>query len=172
MAEGEGEAEEAEVEGERGRKMWKKRRRRRMGGRRRRKGPWVGRLQARGEDEKEEVGEVEMGDGGRGLGERDLGEWREVGQGEGELFVCQLTFEQPMASPDLMLQCDEAVPGAGRSRCSFFGAASLVLHPAPPSSPPYLSLSPPLFLSSGVPSTLPSPSLRRSLRQMGGRRWR
>lgn len=168
---GEGGEGEGVEEGEaRGRRMRRKMRRMRMGGRRRR-GLWVGSLEARGEDETEEEGGVEEGDEGRGWGEKDLSEWREVGRGVGGLFVRQVTSEQPMAWPDLMLQCDEAVLEAGRSRCSFSGAASLFLHHVSPSFPPYLLLYPPLFLLLAVPSTLPSPSLHQFRCQMEGRRW-
>lgn len=174
--EGEGEGEEGEVAGEeevvQGRKMRKKRRRR-MGGRRRR-GPWVVRHETKGEDETEEEGEVEKGDEERGLDERNLGEKREVGRGVGGLFVCQVTSEQPMASPGLMLHCGEPVLEAGCSHCSVFGAASPSLHPASLSFPPCLLFFPPLllFLSSTVPSTLPSPCLHHSPHQTGGKRWR
>lgn len=169
---GEGGEGEGEEEGEaRGKRMRKKMRRMRMGGRKRR-GLWVVWLEVRGEGETEEEGEVEEGDEGKGWGERDLGEWREVGRGVGGFFVCQVTSEQPVAGPGLTLQCDEAVLEAERSRCSLSGAASLVPHPASLSFPPYFPFSPPLFLSLAVPSTLPSPSLHRSLRQTGGKRWR
>ncbi len=146
-------------------------RRRWRTGERRRRGPWVVRQEVRGVDEREEEGEVEEGDGGRGLGERDLGESREAGQGVGGIFVCQVTFERPTALSDRLLRCDEAVLEAGCPRCSLSGAVSLFLHPVSPSFPPYLSFFPPLFLSSRVPSTLPSPSLHRFRRQTGGKRW-
>lgn len=54
--------------------MRKKKRRMRMDERRRQRGPWVARLEAREEGEKEGEGEIEKGDGGRCSDERDLGE--------------------------------------------------------------------------------------------------
>lgn len=64
--------EEGEEGEARGRKMRKRRRRRRMGGRRRRRrGPWVVKLEVRGEGVRGEEGGAKTGDAGRGSGERD-----------------------------------------------------------------------------------------------------
>lgn len=113
-----------------------------MGGKKRKKwGPWVVRLQVRGEGVREEEGEVERGDEGRGSGERGLNEQREAGRGVGGLFGCQVTSGQPMASPDLMVRCSEE---AECSHYLFSGAVSLSLRRALLFFLPSLSFCPPL----------------------------
>lgn len=162
----EGEGEEGEAVGEAGgRKMRKRKRRTKTGGRRRKRVPWVVGLEVREEGGREEEGEVERGDEGRGLGERGLDERREVGRGVGVIFGCQVASEQPLALQDLTFQCDEEEEC---SHYSFSGSACLFPHPALLFFLPFLSFSPPL--SQGVPSTLLSPSLLHSLRQMGGKK--